>query len=79
MAFAARQPHTGDAAQQPNTSIVGVHTCARCNATLDSTEPRSMVRPELRVCGVCRGQEQVLLHLPVSRAGWSARLARRAA
>jgi hypothetical protein len=85
MAFAARQPFAAQS-RQPfaaesarTTAVCRVHSCVRCKAAMDSAEPCSFVRTELRICGVCRGQEQVLKHLPLRRSNWAAGLARLAA
>jgi hypothetical protein len=76
MAFAARSHQPVRATEQQRTSSVcRVHSCVRCNAAIDSVEPCSFVRSETSVCDVCRGQEQVVQHLPVSRA-WGVGLAR---
>jgi hypothetical protein len=79
MAFAAPQPFIGASAQQRSTSVCRIHTCVRCKAAIDNQEPCSFVRTELRICGACRGQEQVLRHLPSRPANWSSRLALRIA
>jgi hypothetical protein len=88
MAFVARQPFATKSARHPfaadsaslrSTTVCRIHSCVRCKSAIDSAEPCSFVRTELRICGVCRGQEQVLKHLPLRRGNWAAGLARLAA
>jgi len=78
MAFAAssRQPEYAFEFEQPRSpSVCRVHACTRCNVALESAEPCSFLRTITSVCSACRGQEQVIRHLPKSRA-WGAGLAR---
>jgi len=79
MAHAARQPIAHASDQPRGTSLCRIHTCIRCKASIDNQEPCSFMRTALRICGACRGQEQVLRHLPVRHNDWGLAFARRAA
>ena len=79
MTFAAPQPLAGVPPVQRTTTVCRIHTCVRCKVSIDNNDPCSFARTELRICGSCRGQEQVLRHLPVRRSNWSHGLARLAA
>jgi len=56
-------------------SVCRVHSCSRCHTAVDSAEPCSFVATVKTVCGGCRTQEQVILHLPKTRGVWGASLA----
>jgi hypothetical protein len=76
MAFALRQDLARSSFEPHRTPVCRVHSCVRCGAAVSSAEPCSFVRSAASVCGLCRGQQQVLAHLPVSRTAWGAGLAR---
>ncbi|HEY3061261.1 MAG TPA: hypothetical protein VGL99_20020 [Chloroflexota bacterium] len=76
MGFAASSRQSLRIVEQPRSlSVCRVHSCARCQSAVDSAEPCSFVPTSKIVCATCRGQEQVILHLPKSRAIWGAGLA----
>ncbi len=76
-ASAARQYQPAPRAVEASraTAVCRVHKCLRCSAAIASTEPCSFLAPVWSVCSRCKGQEQVLAHLPASRC-WGAALAR---
>jgi hypothetical protein len=77
MGFAASSRQPLRTVEQPRSlSVCRVHSCARCHTAVDSAEPCSFVPAVKTICGACRGQEQVILHLPKSRTVWGASLAR---
>jgi hypothetical protein len=77
MAFAASsyQPVRASSDATRSTSVCRVHSCVRCGASVDSVAPCSFVTSVVSVCRLCRGQEQVLFHLPTARNSWAANLA----
>jgi hypothetical protein len=76
MAFALRQDFARSSFEPHRAPVCRVHTCLRCGTAQSSSEPCSFALSAASVCGACRGQEQVLRHLPVSRSVWGAGLAR---
>jgi hypothetical protein len=75
MAFALRQSIRSVESSR-GSSICRVHTCIRCQTTVDSSEPCSFVPSIVQLCPGCAGQEHALSHLPISRTPWGAALAR---
>jgi hypothetical protein len=61
--------------QSRPASACRVHTCVRCQSSVDSTEPCSFVAEMIQVCPTCAGQEHALRHLPSVRSMWGSRLA----
>jgi hypothetical protein len=76
MALALRQPTRREESSSRPAPVCRVHTCLRCHTAITSSEPCSFVPSAWRTCLTCAGQEQVLKHLPPSRAPWGAALAR---
>ena len=74
MAFALRQSLRNDSS--PASAVCRVHTCVRCQASVESSEPCSFVSTVAPVCRACVSQEHVLSRLPTSRTVWGAGLAR---
>ena len=58
------------------SSVCRVHTCLRCQSSVDSYEPCSFVPNVVQVCPSCAAQEHALAHLAMSRRVWGAGLAR---
>jgi len=74
MAYVLRQ--SVRSLQARAASVCRVHTCVRCQSSVDSTEPCSFVPRVVQVCPSCAGQEHAVAHLPGSRGVWGSKLAR---
>lgn len=74
MAYVLR--HSVRSSQTRAASVCRVHTCVRCQSTVESGEPCSFVPQVVQVCPSCAGQEHAVAHLPSSRGLWGSKLAR---
>ncbi len=74
MAFALRKPIR--VFESRASATCRVHSCIRCNSSVDTTEPCCFAPAVVQVCPRCASQEHAAAHVPVSHTPWGAGLAR---
>jgi hypothetical protein len=76
MAFPLRATSVESIDEAPRTApACRVHTCVRCRSVVASGEPCSFLPAVRATCPACKGQQEALAHLPLSRTHWANRLA----